>query len=434
VANILSLRQRYHLVAAACIGNCLEWFDFSIYAYFAVIIGKLFFPSENGAISTLISFSVFAGGFIMRPLGSLIIGGYSDRNGRKNAMILTIACMGVGSGIIAFSPIYATIGIAAPILIIAARLLQGFSSGGEIGAATTLLIESADKKRQGVSVSLQFITQAFSSMLSIGFGAILFSLLNDKQIYSWGWRIPFVFSLLIIPIGLYIRANINEPLAEDEKYTAKRHPVREIMVKYPRDFIAAIGIIVPAAAMNYMLLNYIPTYMQIVTTLNSAVIYTITMIAPLFQMLAYFTGGILYDRIVRWNLLKNPKLLPVTCYCIAICLIILMILNVNHPIFFSVMLAIAPFFSSLGTPINITLIAASFPSHVRTTVIAVSYSISVTIFGGTTPMIISALMEMSNNNPLSSMIWLVPVVSLGLLSYWSFNERGEKNIKNGEII
>ncbi|RCL03115.1 MAG: proline/betaine transporter [Candidatus Tokpelaia sp. JSC189] len=426
--KIMTLCQRRHAVAAACIGNCLEWFDFGIYGYFAIVIGKLFFPAENGAISTLVSFSVFAGGFIMRPLGSLVIGGYSDRHGRKNAILLTIACMGLGSGMIAFVPTYASIGIAAPILITIARLLQGFSSGGEIGAATTLLVESADERHRGFFVSLQFITQALSTMISIGFGAILFSLLNDEQIYSWGWRIPFIFSLLIIPVGLYIRANINESLAEDEKYTAGYHPVREIIGKYPRNFIAAIGMVIPAATMNYMLLNYIPTYMQIVSNLNSGLIYTMTMVAPLFQIAAYFSGGILYDRIVRWNFLKTPKIFPIICYCIAISLIMLMILNINHPTFFFMILAIAPFFTSIGTPINITLIAASFPSCIRTTVIAVSYSISVTIFGGTTPMVVSALMEISNNNPLSSMIWLLPTVFLGLLSYWFFSERGDKKI------
>lgn len=413
----MTARQQRRVVAAACMGNYLEWFDFGIYAYFAVVIGRLFFPAGNEAVSTLVSFSVFAVGFIMRPLGSLIIGGYGDRHGRKNAMLLTIVCMGLGSGIIAFAPTYASIGIAAPILIILGRLFQGFSTGGEIGASTAILMESAGEERRGFFVSWQYITQGLASVTSAGFGAALFWLLDSEQIYSWGWRIPFIFSLVIIPVGLYIRANVDETLAEDEKHTGEHHPIREIIARYPRNFIAAIGMIIPGTTMVYMVLKYTPTYMQTVSTVNPGMIYAMTMVASVMNVLGYLSGGLLYDR------LTSRKIVPMICYSLAAGLMTLMIFSTGQPAVFFTLLLITPFFTGIATPIGTTLVAEAFPPHVRTTAVAVSYSTGVAVFGGTTPMIISALMSASSNNPLSPLIWLLPVVALGVLSYMLFDEK-----------
>ena len=189
------------LIVAAGVGNFLEMFDFTVYSFFAAIIGHVFFNSEDKLISLLISVSVFGVGFVMRPLGSIIIGAYADRHGRKAAMLLTIVLMAIGSALIGFAPPYSAIGIFAPLLIVLGRLCQGFSAGGEVGAATTLLMESAERNKRGFFVSWQFFGQGLSTLSGSLLAALLMGYLSNEAMENWGWRVPFIFSLLIIQIG-----------------------------------------------------------------------------------------------------------------------------------------------------------------------------------------------------------------------------------------
>src|SRR5215813_13659092 len=197
------------LIVAATIGNVFEWFDFVVYGFFAVTLAEVFFPTGNPTVSLLITFGAFGLAYFVRPLGAIVIGGFTDRAGRKAGLLLSIALMMIGTTLMAVTPGYATIGIAAPVLITLARLLQGFSVGGEFGSAVSFLAEHAGARR-GFSASWQFATGGMITVLASLFGVTLTTLLTHQQLVDWGWRIPYVFGMLVGPAGLYIRAKMVE--------------------------------------------------------------------------------------------------------------------------------------------------------------------------------------------------------------------------------
>src|SRR3984957_18031624 len=200
-------------VAAAVVGNALEWYDFLVFGFFTVIIAKLFFPRDSQYASLLLTTATFGVGFFMRPVGGILLGIYADRRGRKAALLLVIALMTVAIAMIAFAPTYATIGVGAPLIIVIARLLQGFSAGGEFASATAFLTESAPAQRRGFYGSWQMVGQGLSVLIGAILGTVLTRLLTPQALDGWGWRIPFLFGLIIGPLGLYIRRNLDETSA-----------------------------------------------------------------------------------------------------------------------------------------------------------------------------------------------------------------------------
>jgi len=195
------------LIVAATIGNIFEWFDFVVYGFFAVTIAEVFFPAGNPTVSLLITFGAFGLAYFVRPLGAIVVGGYTDRAGRKSGLLLSMALMMIGTTLMAVTPGYATIGLAAPIIITLARVLQGFSVGGEFGSAVSFLSEHGGG-RKGFSASWQFATGGLITVLASLFGVGLTSLLSHDQLVGWGWRLPYFFGMLIGPAGLYVRAKV----------------------------------------------------------------------------------------------------------------------------------------------------------------------------------------------------------------------------------
>src|SRR5262249_36823213 len=197
------------VIVAATIGNVLEWFDFLVYGFFAVTIAEVFFPAGNPTVSLLITFGTFGLSYLVRPLGAIVVGTYTDRAGRKAGLTLSIGLMLIGTAVMVVTRGYATIGLAAPIIITVARLLQGFSVGGEFGSAVTFLVEHAGERR-GYSASWQWATIGMTSIIASLFGLVLTSQLSHQQLVDWGWRVPYVFGLLVGPAGLYIRSRMPE--------------------------------------------------------------------------------------------------------------------------------------------------------------------------------------------------------------------------------
>ena len=226
----------YKVIVGASLGNGLEIFDFTVYSFFAAIIGKLYFPSDSAYGSLLMSVAVFGVGFIMRPLGSMVLGAYADRVGRKAAMLMTIVLMGIGTALIAFAPTYAQIGVLAPVLIVVGRLIQGFAAGGEVGSATTLLLESAGANQRGFFVSWQAISQGVSALLGASCGLALTYFLPEEALYAWGWRVPFIIGLLIIPVGVYIRKHLEETYSGEQPDRARvpLNPVWDLVSNHAR--------------------------------------------------------------------------------------------------------------------------------------------------------------------------------------------------------
>jgi MFS family permease len=405
------------LIAAASLGNGLEMFDFTVFSYFASLIGQLYFPSDTPYGSLLMAVAVFGVGFVMRPLGSMVLGAYADRAGRKAAMLMTILLMGLGSLFIALAPTHAQIGIFAPLLLLAGRLLQGFSAGGEIGAATALLLESASKGRRGFYVSWQVISQGGSSLLGALLAAVLHGSLSEQDLHSWGWRVPFLIGLLIIPVGLYIRAHVDETYQASDSHEAA--PVMTFLREHTRGFLLGLLIIMSATLMTYIMLFYMPTYTTRVSHLSATTGYWMGTASSAVLMLSALIAGLAADHF------GHHKRLAAVALAIAI-------------------LAIYPAFSLLSSPdtqglallcrlvviaalgMNMTagllLISESLPRAVRATGLAMTYAIGVTLFGGTAQFVVTWLLQVTNA-PLAPAWYLISMLCIGLMGLLAFRER-----------
>lgn len=261
VTDTVSIETRrssfYWIIMAASIGNALEWFDILIYGFFATIIAKTFFPASNSTVSLLITLGTFGISYLVRPVGALVLGSYADRRGRKASMMVSIVMMMLGTAVIALMPGYATIGVAAPIAVVCARMIQGFSAGGEFGSTTAFMVEQAPE-RKGFIASFQFASQGLSYLLAAGFGVLLTNTLDTAALESWGWRLPFFFGILIGPVGLYLRKHVHEGQIFQEAKSGE-HPVSTVFARQKGRMLLAIGTLVLSTGTSYVIL-YIPTY------------------------------------------------------------------------------------------------------------------------------------------------------------------------------
>lgn len=300
----------YKVIVGASLGNGLEIFDFTVYSFFAAIIGKLYFPSDSAYGSLLMSVAVFGVGFIMRPLGSMVLGAYADRVGRKAAMLMTIVLMGVGTALIAFAPTHAQIGVLAPVLIVVGRLIQGFAAGGEVGSATTLLLESAGANQRGFFVSWQAISQGISALLGASLGLALTYFLPEQALYAWGWRVPFIIGLLIIPVGIYIRKHLEETYSGEAPAHARPplNPVWDLVSNHAKDLLLGVLIIMSGTVMVYVVLLYMPTYMMQTYHIAGPTAYLFSCIASVVQIIAVYCAGRYVDRVQNY---KRPLLFSI---------------------------------------------------------------------------------------------------------------------------
>jgi MFS transporter, MHS family, proline/betaine transporter len=246
------------VIIAATIGNVLEIFDFVVYGFFAVTIAEVFFPASNPTVSLLVTFGTFGLGYVVRPLGAVIIGTYSDRAGRKAGLTLSIGLMLIGTTLMVITPGYATIGIAAPIIITIARLLQGFSMGGESGSAVAFLVEHGGERR-GFSGSWLLASVGIVSVIVSLFGVTLTTQLSHEQLIDWGWRIPYVFGLLVGPAGLYIRSRIDETPDFLKVEKPQKVLISDLLRRHMVPLLLALGASIVSNS-SYFLLLYIPTY------------------------------------------------------------------------------------------------------------------------------------------------------------------------------
>ena len=370
-------RQANKAVVATVIGNGLEWFDFTVYSFFSVIIAKVFFPTASELTSYLLALATFGVGFFMRPVGGILLGIYSDRRGRKAALSLTILLMAAGTLIIAVTPGYAQWGLFAPALIVFARLLQGFSAGGEMGSATAFLTEHAPAGQKAYYSSWIQASIGVAVALGAGFGALLSALLTPEQLESWGWRLPFLFGSLIGPVGFYIRSRIDETPAYATVERAQS-PLREVLRVYPRQTATSFSMVVLWTVCTYAVLFYLPSYATRVLGLPSGLGFTAGMLGGLVLLVATPLVGRLADRHG-----KRPWLLgsAVAIFCAA------------WPLFWMLnrwpgLASLLVFQTVLGLLISGYLggLLAAFgellPTRVLSTGLSVAYNFAVTLFGG----------------------------------------------------
>lgn len=376
---------------ATCIGNALEWFDIAVYGFFASYIAHAFFPGSNASVSLLLTFGSFGVSFLIRPLGALVLGSYADRHGRKKALLLSINLMMLGGAMITFMPTYATIGVAAPLLILVARLIQGFSAGGEFGSSTAFLVEHFPERKAFIA-SWQFATQGASTLMASAFGLGLTQLLTEAQIQDWGWRIPFAFGLLIGPLGLYIRRHIQEPAGfVPQKQGAA--PLKTLLGQQKELMLLAIGLMVISTAINYML-NYIPTYATRSLHLSGSVAFSATLIAGVILTVVTPLMGLWAERIGRGPLMWGALILLMLTIWPAFQLMV----HDTSPLSLVLLVGWLAFLKSIYFSAVPSVMADLFPTATRASGMAFSYNVAVTLFGGFAPLICTLLINATGSS------------------------------------
>ena len=411
-----SLADSRRAVSAAVVGNVLEWYDFAVYGYLATIIAKNFFPAGDDVAALLATFAAFGVGFVIRPLGGIVIGRIGDVKGRKVALILTIMLMAVGTVLIGLIPTYSTIGVLAPILLVAARLLQGFSAGGEWGGSTAFIVEWAPADRRGFYGSFQQCSVVGGLLMGSGVAALLTSILAPAAMDSWGWRIPFLFGGIIGPVGIYMRRNIDETPAYRRVAAAAANAGGDTTSPF---ILAAraFGFTILWTVSFYIFLSYMPTFTQKFAGLSRPAALWSNTAGLLLLMIAIPIMGRLSDRIGR-----KPLLL--TC-CIAFIIL-------PYPLFSLMLsgaslttivliqlligLAIAPF-SGAGP----AAIAEIFPTATRSTYMSTGYALAVAIFGGFAPFIATWLIA-TTGSPISPTYYVIAAAIISTVVIFGLRE------------
>ncbi|WP_025732108.1 MFS transporter [Carnimonas nigrificans] len=399
-------------VAAVAAGAAVEFFDFSVYATFSVMIGHAFFPSESAVASLLLSLSVFGLGFLVRPLGALLIGSYADKAGRKPAMLLTMVLMAIGTGGLVVLPDYATLGIAAPILLVVVRMIQGLAWGGEAGPATTFIMEAAPPHRRGLFTSWQIVAQGAAGISAGAIGYLLSVVLSDEQLASWGWRIPFACGLLILPISIYLRRHLRDTLVphDESTETSQRALIKEVFSQHSRWIVVGI-LIISGSTISQYFLNYMATY-----ALHDLHYPTrVAMLAPVLigigVMVFSLLGGWMADRYGRVLTIVVPRLL----LTLALWPGLVLINRVHSEVLFFCIVALFTALQCISGAGLLVAVCEVFPKQVRSTGFSLVYALGITLFGGSAQLIFSWLSDITGD-PVSPAWYLIATNILCMLA------------------
>jgi len=382
--------SKFATVLRVTSGNFLEMFDFFLFGFYATHISRAFFPSDSETASLILTFATFGAGFLMRPLGAIILGSYIDRIGRRKGLIVTLAIMAMGTLLIAFVPGYATIGLAAPLLVLTGRLLQGFSAGVELGGVSVYLAEMATPGHKGFYVSWQSASQQVAIMVSAALGYGVNQVLSPADVGAWGWRIPFFVGCMIVPAIFMIRRS----LQETEEFLARKHrpSMREIVRSIGQNFttvIAGMMMVVMTTVSFYLITVYTPTFGKTVLKLSTLDSLLVTLCVGVSNFLWLPIFGALSDRIGRWPIMAlSSGLTLVSAYPLLSWL-------VSAPSF-DRMLGVELWLSFLYASYNGATIAALteiIPLSIRTTGFSLAYSLATALFGGLTPLVVTGLIE-----------------------------------------
>ncbi|MEU1570842.1 glycine betaine/L-proline transporter ProP [Streptomyces collinus] len=408
-------------VKAAALGNAMEWFDFGVYSYIAVTLGKVFFPSGNPTAQLLSTFGAFAAAFLVRPLGGMVFGPLGDRVGRQKVLALTMIMMAAGTFAIGLIPSYATIGVGAPILLLVARLVQGFSTGGEYAGASTFIAEYAPDKRRGFLGSwLEFGTLA-GYIGGAGLVTIMTALLSADDLTSWGWRIPFLIAGPMGIIGLYLRLRLEETpafAAEAEKAESNRPktPLREMVAGQWRALLLCVGLVLVFNVTDYMLLSYMPSYLtgQLHYDETHGLLVVLGVMAVM--MIAQPFVGALTDRVGR-----RPVIATGCAGFLLLSVPALLLIREGS------LLAVALGMGALGlllvcfTASMPSALPALFPTKVRYGSLSIGFNVSVSLFGGTTPLVVTALIGATGNMMMPAYYMMAAAV-IGGFAVWRMTE------------
>ncbi|WP_168429748.1 MFS transporter [Erwinia amylovora] len=392
-------------------GNFLEMYDFMVFGYYATAIAKTFFPGDDPFASLMLTLMTFGAGFLMRPLGAIILGSYIDRHGRRKGLLLTLGLMALGTLSIAITPGYSTLGMAAPIIILLGRLLQGFSAGVELGGVSVYLSEIAPKGRKGFYVSWQSASQQIAVIFAALLGLMLNHLLDKGEVTDWGWRVPFLIGCLIVPFLFWIRRMLEETEAFSQR---KHHPsMRQIVHSVGRNWalvLAGMLMVVTTTVMFYMITAYTPTFGKTVLMISDKQSFLVTLCVGISNLFWLPVMGSLSDRIGR-----RPLLLLFTVLMIATAWPVLNWL-VGSPSLTHLLLA-ELWLSFLYGSYNgamVVYLAEVMPAEVRATGFSLAYSLATALFGGFTPAVCSYLIHVTGDKAMPG-VWLSFAAVCGLL-------------------
>ena len=412
-------------ILAASIGNALEWYDFSVYAFFAIYISHNVFPNQGSAAALINAFLIYGVAFVARPVGAVLLGAYGDRSGRRAALTLSLILMAAGSLCIAVAPPYAVIGIGAPLLIVCGRLLQGLSAGGEIGGAVSFLVEHAPPSRRGTYAAWLQSSMGVSNILGALTGATLSAVLTPEQLGSWGWRVPFVLGLSVAPVGLWLRASLEETpafeAAERERAAQPKHlltSLRGVFVEQPKALAVAAGISIVWVVSVYTLLLYMPTYVQRSLGFTPSQAFTASVVGNVAMAVGCILAGRLSDRIGRTLTVRiGTLLLLVTTYPVLAWVVstrTVTALFIGQTLFCAIV--------SVFTGSVPAVLASLFPARLRSTGVSLTYNFAAVVFGGFAPAVLTFLTE-STHNTMAPAFYVVAAATVSLIAL-AFVPRG----------
>ncbi|HEY0106505.1 MAG TPA: MFS transporter [Rhizomicrobium sp.] len=423
IAEPPTIKRRH--VAAAVIGNALEFYDFTTFAFFAAAIGQAFFPSGPGGFtqtefgSLMAALGTFWAGFLLRPVGGVVIGLYADRVGRRPAMLLSFTLMGLAILALALIPSYSRIGIAAPILAVVARLVQGFALGGEVGPTTAYLVETAPLNRRGLYASWQSASQSIASMTGGGVGVVLATTLSLSNLDAYGWRIAFLLGALTLPFGLYIRASLPETLHQADHlphYDLERAGLFGVVRDHARAIATGLAILAGGTVATYVL-NYMTTFARVTLHMGASPSFAATLVNGLFGVVASLAGGWLSDLYGRRSLMLWSR----GIFLLAVYPLFLLIVDFRSTAALLFGTAILSIVLNISSGAFYVAFGEALPRRVRGTIFSTVYALSITVFGGSTQPLIAWLIH-ATDNPLAPAWYLLGMTAVSLAAMFAMRE------------
>jgi MHS family proline/betaine transporter-like MFS transporter len=414
-----SMRRR--AIASCLVGNFMELYDFTLYGFFAIFLGQAFFPSANPLVSLLSSLATFGVGFIMRPVGGLVMGAYADRFGRKGALILTMAMMAIATGMPGVLPGYATIGIWAPALLVLCRLAQGFSTGGEWGGAVIFMAEYATPGHRGFYASFMQVGVALGSLCGAGSAWLLTATLDQASLHAWGWRIPFVVGFLLLPLGYYLRTRVNETPAFERLVAARKvahMPLREAFAHQKLAMCLVCGTSFIWNAGGYVMLVYLPSFASQVLKVDLQLALAATTIGTVVRAVLTPVVGAISDRVGRKTVIQAMN---VAFFVLSYPLFLWM---KTVPGFQSVLVAslVAGVLMAMVAGAGPVMLTELFPTRLRSTPIGIGYNVSAAIFGGFAPFICTWLVGVTGT-PIAPTYFLLFCAAASFLTVTQLRDR-----------
>lgn len=411
------------------VGNLIEWYDWYVYSAFAVYFSAEFFPKGDPTSQLLNTAAIFAVGFLMRPIGSLLMGRYADRHGRRAALTLSITVMAGGSLIIACTPSYESIGIMAPIILVLARLLQGLSLGGEYGTSATYLSEMASSGRRGFYSSFQYVTLVAGQMVALGVQIVLQQLLSEPDMKAWGWRIPFIIGAMGAVAVLWLRRTMDESEQFSNIKSQKRESAGTIraLMKHPKAVLTVVGLTLGGTVAFYTYTTYLQKFMVNTVGLPKEVVSWINFVALLIFVVLQPIAGLLSDKIGRRPLLMAFGILGT----LLTAPIFFFMEKTTEPIVAFLLMMVGLIIVTGYTSINAIVKAELFPTEIRALGVGLPYALTVAIFGGTAEFI--ALWLKSIGMESLFYFYVAGCIAISFITYWRMDESSKTSQIEAEL-